>query len=197
MVSIRLATTDDAPSCREIYAPYVRETAVTFEQSVPSPGEFRERMEQLLDSYPWLVSEHENDICGYAYASPHRDRGAYQWSVESSVYVSESFHRSGIATALYNALFAVLREQGYVNVYAGTTLPNPPSVNFHQSIGFESVARYPNAGYKSGEWHDVQWWHYPVQSPPDEPAPPTPIGEFAGTATLEDALATGRDDITL
>jgi len=196
MSTVRLASPDDVDDCKEIYSPYARDTAISFEKSPPNTIEFEERITGTLKSYPWLVCDHENSVIGFAYASGHRGRDAYQWSVESSVYVSEEFHRAGVAKGLYNSLFETLRLQGFYNVYAGTTLPNPPSVKFHRAMGFEPVGVYHNVGYKRGKWHDVKWWHLALQPHVDDPDPPTPIGEL-DTSELNDALATGLVNISV
>ena len=117
--------------------------------------------------------------------------------MESSVYVSGEFHRAGIAKGLYNSLFETLRLQGFYNVYAGTTLLNPPSVGFHQAMGFEPVGTYRNVGYEQGKWHDVKWWNLALQPYTDNPEPPTSIGELEGSSELDDALVAGRVDVSV
>jgi phosphinothricin acetyltransferase len=104
---------------------------------------------------PWLAFDSDGAVLGFAYASPHRARAAYRWSVDSSVYVRSGTRHRGIAKALYGALFELLRRQGYVNVYAGITLPNPASVRLHESTGFSLVGTYARVGFKFGRWHDV------------------------------------------
>lgn len=188
MAAIRLAEPRDSPACAAIYAPFVRDSAVSFELSPPDAQEIRDRIEGTLDRYPWLVCEHDGRVIGFAYASRHRQREAYQWDVESSVYVQEDYHRTGVGRALYESLFAVLREQGFYNVYAGTTLPNRSSEQLHRSMGFEPVGVYENVGYKMGQWRDVKWWHLAVQAHDDEPEPPTPIEELTDQVALEAIL---------
>jgi L-amino acid N-acyltransferase YncA len=124
----------------------------------------------VLDRYPWVVCEAGGEVVGYAYASTFNERAAYMWSVSTSVYVREDQRRRGIGRAVYTSLFDALRLQGYVNAYAGTTLPNPGSVGLHQAMGYESVGAYRNAGHKGGAWHDVAWWHLPLGEPPAVPA---------------------------
>jgi L-amino acid N-acyltransferase YncA len=157
-MNIRVAKTDDASSLLSIYAPYVKDTAVSFETDVPSLEEFKNRIEEGLEEYPWLVAEINDEVVGYAYSSKHRSRCAYGWSVDSSVYVSTSYQRKGIAQKLYEKLFVILEEQGAVNVFAGIALPNDGSVSFHESIGFKKIGIYKNVGYKLNRWHDVGWW---------------------------------------
>jgi phosphinothricin acetyltransferase len=197
MTTIRLAREDDAGDLGEIYAPYVRDSAVSFERAPPDADAFADRIRETLPAHPWLVCEHDGTAAGYAYAGPHRRREAYRWSVESSVYVRDRHHRSGVATGLYESLFALLELQGYCNVYAGTTLPNPPSVGFHRTMGFEPVGVYPAVGYTDGGWHDVQWFSRPIRPRPDDPAPPTPLDALRGTTEREAALAAGLEHVGL
>ncbi len=158
MNRIHLATAADASAMLEIYKPFITDTAVTFETDVPSISSFEQRIQTYMNTWPWLVYESDREVAGYAYATSHRERAAYQWCVESSVYVHAGFQKRGIATLLYNALFKILRYQGFINVYAGITLPNEKSVAFHKSFGFTHFADYKNIGYKLGKWHTVGWW---------------------------------------
>jgi phosphinothricin acetyltransferase len=178
---LRLATADDADALLAIYAAYIDHTAITFEYEAPSRGEFAGRIRSILAQLPWLVHEQDGRVTGYAYASRHRDRVAYQWSVETSVYIHPDCHRQGIARSLYEALFALLRQQGYHNAYAGITLPNPKSEQFHQSMGFVPVGVYQKVGYKLGCWHDVGWYHLTLQPHAEHPVAPRPVGEVVGT----------------
>ncbi len=145
-------------SIHAIYIPFVVNTPVSFELVPPTEQEMRQRIEQTLQTHPWLVCEEQGEILGYAYASQHRTRQAYQWSVDVSAYVHEQWHGKGIGKALYTSLFALLRLQGFYNVYAGIALPNPASVALHEAMGMSQVGIYPQVGYKLGEWHDVGWW---------------------------------------
>ena len=174
---LRLATAADADALLAIYAAYIDQTAITFEYEAPSRSEFAGRIRTILAQLPWLVHEQEGRVTGYAYASRHRDRVAYQWSVETSVYIHPDCHRLGIARSLYKALFALLRQQGYHNAYAGITLPNPKSELFHRSMGFVPVGVYQKVGYKLGRWHDVGWYHLVLQPHADQPVTPRPVGE--------------------
>lgn len=159
---------DEAETVLAIYEPYVRKTPVTFEISVPSVTEFRQRIVDNSAKAPWLVYEVNGEIAGYAYASEHRKREAYSWVLEASVYVADGFQRRGVARLLYTRLFDLLRRQGRHLVLAGIALPNASSVSLHESLGFERVALYPKIGFKLGEWHDVGWWQKrlrPVENP--------------------------------
>jgi phosphinothricin acetyltransferase len=169
---IRLATLDDAAAVAEIYRPYVDATTITFETVAPDAAEMRARIGDVLARLPWLVLEDAGRVVGYAYASPHRARAAYQWSVDVAVYVEQSHHRRGIGRHLYGALFPRLVRQGLVNAYAGITLPNDKSVGLHEVMGFRPVGVYQNVGYKLGQWLDVGWWHLALQPLPASPQPP-------------------------
>lgn len=168
--TIRPALASDASSILAIYAPFILNTAVSFETEVPSKENFSQRILTTLETYPWLVYESDGTIAGYAYASRHRERAAYQWSVESSVYVNNEFQQRGIASKLYKALFELLKYQGCRNVYAGITLPNEKSVNFHQKTGFQKIADYTNIGYKLNRWNTVSWYHLPLNDYSDAPS---------------------------
>jgi len=172
--AIRIATPADAAQVQAIYAPYV-ETPISFEQEPPGVEEMGRRIARLQDRYPWLVCEVEQAVVGYAYASPHRERAAYQWSVEVSVYVRVNQQRRGIGRTLYSSLFEILALQGYCNAYAGVTLPNPAGVGLHTSLGFQPVGVYSRVGYKCGAWHDVAWFSLDLDRRPDPPAPPRSV----------------------
>ena len=173
---IRLAGDGDAAAVAAIYGPFVDGNATSFEAEPPSADEMRRRIGETTEMYPWLVCDSGGVIAGYAYASWHRTRLAYRWSVETSVYVDPNFRRCGVARGLYTSLFAILAAQGYVNAYAGITLPNEASVGFHEALGFSPVGVYHRIGWKRGAWHDVMWLERAVQenlAPPD--SPPTPL----------------------
>ncbi|MEH2072043.1 MAG: N-acetyltransferase family protein [Nostoc sp.] len=137
-LTIRLADENDASQMLLIYAPIVQETTISFELQPPSETEFQNRIKNYQQQMPWLVCE-INGEAGYAYANPYRTRAAYQWSVESSVYVGENHHRKGVAKALYTTLFKLLQLQGFYNVVAAIALPNQPSVTVHEAVGFVPV----------------------------------------------------------
>lgn len=163
---IRSATLDDAPALLEIYRPFIENTAVSFETQVPTVDEFAARVEKALNGWAWLVAEVDGQIAGYAYGGTHRERAAYRWSVETSVYLHSDFHRRGIARLLYSQLFDVLAEKGYCNAYAGATLPNDASIGFHRSMGFEWVGVFKRVGWKFGRWHDVAWMQRVLRETP-------------------------------
>lgn len=155
---IRIARADDAAALAAIYSPYVVSAPTSFETEAPSASEMARRCAAVQASLPWLVCEVEGVVCGYAYASRHHERSAYQWSCDSAVYVAAGWHRKGVGRALYTVLFGLLRLQGYCAVHAGITLPNPASQGLHEALGFRSVGVYPAVGYKLGAWHDVGYW---------------------------------------
>lgn len=160
--SIRLATAADYREILNIYAPYVRDTAVTFETQVPTPDEFSARIGSISKQYPYLVYETDGKIVGYAYASKHMERAAYRYDVDVSIYVSPEYHGSGAAHKLYACLFSILKELGYYNAYAGCTLPNEKSIGFHKKLGFSLIGVHHKTGYKLGRWHDVAWFEKTV-----------------------------------
>ena len=178
MSHIRVAATDDAVAILKIYAPYIENTSYTFETEVPSIESFQERISNYLLAYPWLVCEINGAIAGYAYGSKHRERIAYQWSVEASVYVHDDFQRMGVGQALYTALIEILKLQQFRNVYAVINLPNDKSVAFHEKMGFEYFATYRNVGYKLGKWKDVGWWERQLNEYAAEPSTPTKFSEM-------------------
>ena len=175
---IRLATPDDAKGILSIYAPYIKNTSFSFETETPSIEEFSERIRTYLINWPWLVCEIDGMIAGYAYSTRHRERTAYQWCTESSVYIHDDFQRAGIARALYTALFEILKKQGFRNVYAVINLPNDKSVAFHESCGFEYFATYEKVGHKLGKWKNVGWWRLSINEYGDEPAAPVKFAEL-------------------
>lgn len=189
--TIRLASPDDAEQVQQIYAPYCH-TPISFESAPPSVEEIRARMVKLLGQYPWLICEETGQALGYAYASPHRERAAYRWSVDTSVYVRQGQHRRGIGRALYTSLLAMLPLQGYVNAYAGAALPNAGSVGLHLAMGFERVGIYREVGFKFGAWHDVGWFERPLQARPSEPGPLLSVEQVRHTPAWTEALHAGE-----
>ncbi len=191
MKSIRLANEADASGILDIYAPYIENTSITFETEVPLVESFGKRIGTFLQNWPWLVCEADGRIAGYAYASRYRERVAYQWSVECSVYVHDDFLRKGVAKALYESLFEILKKQGFRNVYAVINLPNDRSVSFHEKCGFRYFATYEQVGYKLGKWKNVGWWRLILNEFNDEPSPPVPFSKLEKNfipALLEEKL---------
>jgi phosphinothricin acetyltransferase len=178
MPHIRIANAGDAVPMLQIYGPYIENTSYTFETDVPTKESFRDRINSYLQTYPWLVCEIGGAIAGYAYGSKHRERIAYQWSVECSVYVHDNFQRCGVASALYSALIDILRLQQFRNLYAVINLPNEKSVAFHEKMGFEYFATYKNVGYKLGKWKNVGWWQQQLNEYTFDPMPPMEFSEM-------------------
>jgi L-amino acid N-acyltransferase YncA len=189
---IRLATSADAPAIAAIYAPIVRDTAISFEVDPPSEHEMAGRIASVLPLAPWLVCVDPDGVIGYAYASKHRERAAYRWCVDASVYVHERARRRGVARGLYTSLFALLRRQGFYAAHAGITLPNAASVGVHEAMGFRAIGVYPAVGFKSGAWHDVGWWQLVLRERGGEPAPPLPTEAARARPGWAEDLARGE-----
>jgi phosphinothricin acetyltransferase len=170
--AIRVASPDDALAILDIYAPFCEASPVSFETEAPSLEEMRGRITSVLDFFPWLVAEAEGRVLGYAYASRHRERAAYRWAADVSVYVRDDARCRGIGRALYTSLFAILRLQGIYNIHAGITLPNPASVALHETMGLRRLGVYESIGYKCSAWHDVGWWQLSLRSHDGPPAEP-------------------------
>jgi L-amino acid N-acyltransferase YncA len=167
---IRLATPDDAAACAAIYAPYVTDTAISFETEAPTTAEMAER---IATSIAWFVLEDGGRIGGYAYASRFHPRAAYRWACEVSVYLEPGRRRTGAGRALYDVLLRNLADRGYRMAIAGMTLPNPASEGLHRALGFEPVGTYRAIGYKDGAWHDVAWTQRVLARGEDPPGEPT------------------------
>jgi phosphinothricin acetyltransferase len=189
---IRLARRSDAKAVVEIYAPIVLRTAISFETEAPSESEMERRIASSLSHAPWLVWDENGEIAGYVYASKHRDRAAYQWSVDVTAYTRESNRRRGIGRALYSTLFDLLRLQGFHAAHAGITLPNAASVGLHESLGFRPIGVYPEVGFKLGAWHDVGLWQLRLGEPSAAPSPPLSTAEAATLPGWKTALGPGR-----
>ncbi len=172
-LEIRDAAEADAVAMLTIYAPIVERTAISFELNPPTVEELARRVAKYSREWAWLVGEQAGQIVGYAYGGPHRERPAYRWSTETSVYVASHAHRQGIGKRLYDALFLRLADAGCCNAYAGVTLPNPASVALHVSTGFSAIGTFPSVGWKLGTWHDVRWFHRRLRAgPPRDAAEP-------------------------
>ncbi len=178
--TIRVAGIRDAEPILEIYAPFcASDCPISFELQPPSIEEMRDRITKVTRTLPWIVAlSGERQVLGYAYASHHKERAAYRWSVDVSVYLSPGARGQGLGKRLYDKLFAVLKELGYVNAYAGVTLPNAASEALHKSVGFEPVGVYEKVGYKAGKWHDVAWFAREIQPHPHSPAEPIAFAAY-------------------
>lgn len=152
---MRDASAADAGACAAIYAPYVTDTAITFETVPPDAAEMARRIVEAVRTHAWIVLEDADRVVGYAFAAPFKSRAAYRWSCEVSVYLDVGRRRTGAGRALYEALFARLAARGFRTAVAGMTLPNDASVALHEALGFEPVGVYRRIGWKHGAWHDV------------------------------------------
>ncbi|MBR2937851.1 MAG: N-acetyltransferase [Oscillospiraceae bacterium] len=173
-MSIRRATIQDVPRILEIYGPYVENTAISFEYTVPTLENFTQRFLGITARFPWLVWEEKGMILGYAYGSLPFERAAYQWSAEASIYLCPEAWGKGIGKKLYAALEQLLQRQGYRKVYAIITTDNEASVAFHRAVGYRYTATMPDCGYKFGRWHGTVWMEKELNTwdaPPREPIP--------------------------
>jgi phosphinothricin acetyltransferase len=181
-MQIRHADPDhDAAGCAAVYAPYVLDTVTSFEIEPPDAAELGRRIERVSERYPWLVAEEDGVVAGYAYACEHRERAAYRWAADVTVYLATEHQRRGIGGALYRTLLDLLVRQGIQVACAGITLPNDASVALHESYGFRLVGTYHRIGWKAGAWRDVGWWELELieraDDPPPEPGPPAALPE--------------------
>jgi len=172
---LRAATIEDAAAVAAIYATYVATTAISFETEPPDAATMAQRMGKVLALHPWLVATIDDEVVGYAYASPHRDRAAYRWSVDVAAYLDARFHRRGIAKRLYEALCTLLKMQHIVNAFGIISLPNAASAALHESCGFVRCATETRVGYKFDAWHDVGMWQKVLQTDASAPVEPAPF----------------------
>ncbi|MCH4193210.1 MAG: GNAT family N-acetyltransferase [Butyrivibrio sp.] len=163
-IRIRTAMESDAEKLLAIYAPYVEKTAITFEYEVPSAGEFAGRIAHVLKRYPYLVAERDGEAIGYAYVSPFHERAAYDWAVETSIYLRQDMKRMGIGSTLYTELEEILRRMNILNLNACIAYPETEdeyltraSVKFHQKSGYNMVGEFHQCGYKFGRWYNMVW----------------------------------------
>ncbi|GGE28643.1 GNAT family N-acetyltransferase [Streptococcus himalayensis] len=157
MLVIRTAQVTDAAAIRAIYEPYVLKTAITFDLEVPSKEDFRRKIEQINERFPFLLAEDNGQVMGYAYASTYYDKAAYDWTAELTIYLDEEKRGSGVGSALYDALENELTQRGFKNFVVCISLPNDASIAFHKKRGYEQVAHFKKVGYKFDKWHDIVW----------------------------------------
>ena len=191
MAVIRTAREADAEAMLAIYAPYVRDTAISFETEPPSVEEFRGRMRSTLEAGLWLVCEADDGSIGYAYAARFHARRAYQWTVEVTVYVRRDHHRQGVGLGLYTSLLGCLELQGFRTAVGVIALPNPASVGLHERMGFARAGVLRAAGYKHGRWHDVGWWQRDLGEPGSSPQPPRTLADMRESAGYRRAVSAG------
>ena len=171
MINLRVANISDAKALCEIYKYYVENSTISFEFAAPDVNEFSKRIIEKLEKYPFLVAEEDGCVVGYAYASSFRERAAYGWDAELSVYVDKNKRHQRIGTQLYTALIDILKLQNFVSLYAGVTTPNPASSSLHENFGFNVVGTYHAVGYKKEQWLDVIWYEKTI----GDLCPPKPI----------------------
>lgn len=162
---IRDATSADSGACAEIYAPYVRDTAISFETEPPSADEMARRIADAQERHAWLVAE-DDEIVGYAYGHPFAGPAAYRWSCTTSIYVTRDRRGTGVGRALYTALLDRLTDLGYRRAFAGIALPNDASAAIHRAFGFTPVGVYERVGWKHGQWRDVKWFQRTLSDQP-------------------------------
>lgn len=177
---LRVAKPADAKDIAAIYAPFVRDTAISFETMPPAPDEMLGRITSTLATHPWLVAERGAKVLGYAYASPHRSREAYRWACDVTVYLSSQAQGCGIGSRLYSELLRILASQGFRNAFGGIALPNDASVALHEKMGFRHLGTYSKVGYKLGKWHDVGWWQKSLGLDEVAPQEVIPFAEWTG-----------------
>jgi len=190
---LRLATPADGDATAAIYAPYVAETSISFELDPPTGEEMAGRIARILERGPFVVAELDGVVRAYAYAGRFRDRAAYDWTAESTVYVDRALHRTGLGRATMEAVLRVLRLQGFRLVVAGVTPPNPGSEGLHLALGFRRVGTFTGVGWKDGHWHGVEFFEmelFPVRDGV-EPPPIRPLPALLGTPELDRAIAGG------
>ena len=189
--TLRMATEKDASALLEIYRPYVEQTAITFEYDVPTVEEFARRIRHTLERYPYLVAEENGAVIGYAYVSPFKERAAYDWAVETSIYVKMGLSGKGYGKQLYDALERLLKAQNILNLNAciayteheDAHLDNN-STHFHEHLGYKLVGTFHQCGYKFGTWYDMIWMEKMLGGHTDAPAPVLPVGEIDSSALL-------------
>lgn len=173
---IRAATRDDVPAMLAIYAPYILETAITFEYEVPSPGDFMRRFEGIAANYPWIVWEENGAVLGYAYGGAAFSRAAYAWDADLSIYLDRDARGRGIGAKLYRCLEEMLARRGFHNLYGVVTGENLPSIRFHERMGYVRMGTLVQTGYKLGRWHDVVWLGKRLRPAEDPGKPPVLAG---------------------
>ncbi len=170
--SVRPVRIEDAEALAVIYAPYVRDTAITFEIDPPDAAEMRARIERITLTHPWLVAERDGKAVGYSYASPYRARAAYRWVTEIGIYIDMEARGGGIGTPLYRALLDELTRRGFVSAIGAMTAGNPASTRLHERLGFVVTGTQTGIGFKHGAWHDVVFWQIDLARRVSKPGEP-------------------------
>lgn len=178
MITYRIATAADAETIQKIYHYYVNNTFITFDFEVPTVQEFTERINKTLKRYPYIVAIEENQVIGYAYASRYKDRAAYDWSVEISIYINHTTQHQGIGSKLYLNLEHYLKQQNVTNIYSCVSYPNEASINFHKKNRFKQIAHFHKCGFKLGQWRDMVWLEKFIAEHIDEVKPFIPFSQL-------------------
>ncbi len=195
---IRLAEKRDVSGILEIYAPFILNTAVTFEEEVPDEKSFWERIQGIMTELPYLVCEIDGRIAGYAYASAYRSRASYRWAKEVSVYIHPDFHRKRIARALYTSLNHMVKYQGIADLLAIITMPHESSVAFHEYFGYKKCGEFKNVGYKLNQWQNVGWFELFLQDEKETPKDRIlRLHEIVELPVFHEAIQKGLDEIKL
>ncbi len=186
-INIRLASISDAPQLLDIYKPYVENTAITFEYTTPTVDEFALRIQCVLEKYPYIVAVEDKHIIGYAYASPFKQRDAYAWAVETSIYVKQNCRGKGYGRILYTELERILKMQNIINLNACIAFTDcedkhldNSSMSFHYHMGYTLIGKFTKCGYKSGKWYDMIWMEKFIGDHPDTPPHFIPFPEIRG-----------------
>lgn len=177
-ITIRMAVLEDAEEILDIYIPYVTDSAISFEYCPPSLAEFQDRMLSIMKRFPYLVAERDGQIVGYCYASAFKNRDAYDWSVETTIYLRREHKGGGIGRKLYEKLEGILAAQHILNLNACIAYPHPESIAFHEKLGYKTVAHFHKCGYKSGVWYDMVWMEKMLGSHEADPLPVIPAGNL-------------------
>jgi L-amino acid N-acyltransferase YncA len=185
---IRIARAEDAHAIHAIYAPTITDTAITFETELPGADAMRQRILTRLQQYPWLVWEENGQVLAYAYATRFRERAAYDWIAETSIYVHMDARRRGIARRLYEVLMDVMRLQGINQAVGVITMPGAVSVALHEALGFTPAGVWHKAGYKLGQWWDVGVWQKELQPPANPPVAVRVFSSLSGSEELQQLL---------
>ena len=157
-MQIRDAADTDLPAITAIYAHHVRTGTGTFEEEPPAEADLADRLGKVRGAgWAWLVAEApDGTVLGYAYFTQLRDRSAYRFSAEDSIYVRDDVRGQGVGKALVEALLERAEAAGFRQMFAviGDS-ENAGSIGLHASLGFRQVGVLRSAGMKFGRWLDV------------------------------------------
>lgn len=187
--SVRAAVPGDGADAAAVYGPYVRDTAVSFEEVAPDGAVMGQRIAETVATHPWLVGERAGRLAGFAYAGRHSQRPGYRWTVDVTVYVGTAEQRSGVGGRLYGALLATLRAQGFRSAFAEIVLPHPGSVRLHEAMGFVGIGTHRDIGFKLGQWRDIGYFRLGLSDGDAAPGETVPFASFRETAAFADIVA--------